>query len=331
VFEIRLCSLYSVLPLSEEQSTKQDVSCFITKLRASGKNTLKPLTLEVQFLEHHKTQYFDLHRKLQKIDYSQQTQAALQNFKTLLHLEIQLLLGCYVEWSVPLPQASADIDHPVLSTAGNYAYADESGGDAGQNSGAASPAAAAQAADPVATAPGVLTKDFTTWTPGTWELLPWDEIHLPKDPNVSICSVRSYMAIAMIMWYQPDLRLSQLRLWEQLMYAWNTTFHCDLHPNGLEKWQEDGPHAFNTEESKWLAETLCYFKRTPGRPARSGVRRALVSAPPPRQRHHLRQRQLRFLTVPVRTKVSKKHPETWQKARRQHPCHGEKTVCIPHP
>jgi hypothetical protein len=59
--------------------------------------------------------------------------------------------------------------------------------------------------------PGVLdVKDFTTWTPGTWELLPWEEIHLPKDPNVSICSVRSYMAIAMIMsvWYQSDLLLN---------------------------------------------------------------------------------------------------------------------------
>jgi hypothetical protein len=40
----------------------------------------------------------DLHRELQKIDYSQQTQAALQNFETLLLLEIQLLLGCDIEW-----------------------------------------------------------------------------------------------------------------------------------------------------------------------------------------------------------------------------------------
>jgi hypothetical protein len=140
----------------------------------------------------------------------------------------------------------------------------------GSTGGAASPATATQAADPAATAPGVLdVEDFTTWTPGTWELLQWDENHLPKDPNVSICSARSYMAIAMIMWYQPDLRLTQLRLWEELKYAWNTTFHCDLHPDWLEKWPEDRPHAFNSEESKWLAETLCYFNRTPGRPAHS--------------------------------------------------------------
>ncbi len=138
----------------------------------------------------------------------------MQNFKTLLLLEIQLLLGCKVEWSVSLPQASADIDHPVLSTAGNDADADESaeeggssgitasatpplaagtpsrgstGGDAGPDSGrgAASPAAAAQAVESAATAPGVLdVKDFRSWTPGTWELLPWDEIHFSKDPQM---------------------------------------------------------------------------------------------------------------------------------------------------
>jgi hypothetical protein len=65
-FEIRLRSLvsaYRVLPLNEEQSIKQDVACFITEWGASGKNTLKPLTLEVQFLEHHKMQYLDLHRE----------------------------------------------------------------------------------------------------------------------------------------------------------------------------------------------------------------------------------------------------------------------------
>jgi hypothetical protein len=59
------------------------------KWRAGGKNTSKPLTLDVQFLEHHTTQYLDLHRESPKIDYSPQTQAAaLQNFKTLLLLEI---------------------------------------------------------------------------------------------------------------------------------------------------------------------------------------------------------------------------------------------------
>ena len=73
VFNHRLRSLaptYNVLPLNEEQPTKLDIAGFITEWRAGGKNTFKPLTLDVQFLEHHKTQYLDLHRELQKIDSS---------------------------------------------------------------------------------------------------------------------------------------------------------------------------------------------------------------------------------------------------------------------
>ncbi len=88
--------------------------------------SLVPLTLDVQFLEHHKTQYLDLHRKLQKMDYSQQLQVALQNSKTLLLLEIQLLFGCDVEWSVPTQPDSAVAEPPVLSTAGEAADANDS-------------------------------------------------------------------------------------------------------------------------------------------------------------------------------------------------------------
>ncbi len=37
----------------------------------------------------------------------------------------------------------------------------------------------------------------------------------------------------------------------ELNYAWFATFHCDLYPNGLKKWQETGatgPHAFTKAE-----------------------------------------------------------------------------------
>ena len=108
--------------------------------KSSGKNSLKPLTLEVQCLKHHKTQYLDLHRELHKMDYSPQSQAAaLKNLKTRLLLEIQLLLGCDVEWSVPTPPDSAFAEPPVLSTAGDDADADESTEEGGSSSGAASP------------------------------------------------------------------------------------------------------------------------------------------------------------------------------------------------
>ncbi len=119
---------YRVTPVNEEQPTKLEVAGFITEWKSSGENSLKPLTLEVQSLEHHKTQYLDLHHELQKMDHhdSPQSQAALQNLNTLLLLEIQLLLGCDVEWSVPTPPDSAVADTSVLSTAGEGADADDS-------------------------------------------------------------------------------------------------------------------------------------------------------------------------------------------------------------
>jgi hypothetical protein len=52
------------------------------------------MKIDMQFLEHHRKQYLDLHAKLNRIDYSPQSEAALTNFKALLLPEISLLLGC---------------------------------------------------------------------------------------------------------------------------------------------------------------------------------------------------------------------------------------------
>ncbi len=67
------------------------VAGFITEWK--GESTLNSLKIELQFLDHHKMQFLDLHREMAKIEYSPQSEAALQNFKTLLLLEIALLLG----------------------------------------------------------------------------------------------------------------------------------------------------------------------------------------------------------------------------------------------
>ncbi len=68
--------------MNKEQSTILDIAGYFTEWKAKGKNTLSPMTVNVQFLEHQKTQYLDLHRELQKIEYSQQSEAAWQNFNT---------------------------------------------------------------------------------------------------------------------------------------------------------------------------------------------------------------------------------------------------------
>ncbi len=48
--------------------------------------------------------------------------------------------------------------------------------------------------------------DFTTWTPDTEALMDWDSSAFPSDAVINICTVRCYMAVAMIMLYQTELR-----------------------------------------------------------------------------------------------------------------------------
>ena len=71
------------------------VSGFLTEWSKS-KKVLKSMKLDMQFLDHHRQQFLDLHAELSKIEYSPQSEAALTKFKALLLLEIALL--CAAEW-----------------------------------------------------------------------------------------------------------------------------------------------------------------------------------------------------------------------------------------
>ncbi len=86
-FESRLRSnvdLHRVVAKVEELSTD---------ILIPGFSRLGPLKINLQFLEHHKDQFLEHHQELIKTNYGPQTNAALQNFKTLLKLEISLLMG----------------------------------------------------------------------------------------------------------------------------------------------------------------------------------------------------------------------------------------------
>ncbi len=118
---------------------------------------------------------------------------------------------------------------------------------------------------------------FTTWQPDTWDTVDYDKIQFPTDPMRSICSVRSYFAVAMILWHDPALREKHARTWDGLTAAWNATLHHhDLCSCALENRPEDGPHGFNAAESAWLAGTLRFLKHGPCMP--TSTRRRIVPA-----------------------------------------------------
>ena len=65
----------------DEGDTYINVSGFLAEWTKAKKN-LRPLKLGMQFLDHHRKQYLDLHAELSKIDYSPQSEAALTNFQS---------------------------------------------------------------------------------------------------------------------------------------------------------------------------------------------------------------------------------------------------------
>jgi hypothetical protein len=56
----------------EDENTCITVPGFIIEWKAKGKNTLKAMKVDLQFLHHHCMQYLDLHKELSKIKHSPQ-------------------------------------------------------------------------------------------------------------------------------------------------------------------------------------------------------------------------------------------------------------------
>jgi hypothetical protein len=325
-FERRICSLvpiHRVVPAGDgEDSTTISVLGFVVDAKVK-KKTFAPQKVEVQFLENHKTLYLDLHREFTKSEYAPQSEASLQNFKTLLMLEITILLGTDIEWATGSTGCATVADPPVLAPA---AAADD--GDASISEDSDAPGRAIRNAAAKASAPAIANADddtdfagggadaaaggggagapaapnaaedadrnvldmgdFMTWQPDTWVSVDYDKIQFPTDPMRSICSVRSYFAVAMILWHDPALREKHARTSDRLTAAWKATLHHDLCSRALQNWPEDGPHGFNAaDQSAWLSGTLHFLKHGPGRPTSSRRRvvpaaaAAAAAAPPP--------------------------------------------------
>jgi hypothetical protein len=212
------------------------------------------MKIDMQFLDHRRKLYLDLHAELIRINYSSQLKAALTNLKALLLLEISLLHGCDYDLSPPVACSVSEGEALGAGAAADDAdnSGEEQGGHAAAPAAVPAPAAAPAAASARAQSPAgiVDVNDFITWTLETWALLDWDSITFPTDPAINIRSVRYYLAVAMIMWYQADLRDKHKRVWDELNHVWLATFLCDLHAVGLEKWPETGPFALDKNQSK---------------------------------------------------------------------------------
>ena len=110
---------------------------FLVDAKAKAKKAFAHMQVEMQFLDTHENLYLELHRDFSKVAYAPQSEASLQNFQTLLIMEIGLMMGCDMDWGTANPDSAAIADTAVLPPA-----AGKDDGDNSEDSSADAPAAA---------------------------------------------------------------------------------------------------------------------------------------------------------------------------------------------
>ena len=77
------------------------------------------MTMDLQFLEHHKRQYLELSTDFASNSFKPKSRAALENMKDLVLLDLKILLGADIPWSHSgkQPDAPSDLAAAALSQA----------------------------------------------------------------------------------------------------------------------------------------------------------------------------------------------------------------------
>ena len=126
-------------------------------------------------------------------------------------------------------------------------------------------------------------RDFTTWTPETWELLDLSEISFPEDKPV--ISNKLFYPLAMIFSHSIEMRTKHKALHVQLCKAWVGHFGSTLTGKALGRPPNEGPYAFSAEEAKWCEGTLRFLQMGAAAVGTSvpslccGASRRLIEAP----------------------------------------------------
>ena len=67
---------------------------------------------------------------------------------------------------------------------------------------------------------------------------------------------QSYFALAMIFWYEQDIRVKYMEVWEALMQSWQDTFQFPLQGDNLKPPPSSGGNEFQDGELSWLRGTI---------------------------------------------------------------------------
>ena len=114
---------YRVICEDESQATTAIIKGIILNWKrrtAMAKQTTSEMTMELQFLEHHKKEYLELSTDFASISFMPESRVALENMKNLVLLDLRILLGADIPWAHvrKQPDAPSDLATAALSQAG---------------------------------------------------------------------------------------------------------------------------------------------------------------------------------------------------------------------
>jgi len=257
-------------------------------------------TIETQFLNEKKETYLQLSADFAIMRYSPKSKPALQQFISLLVLDIALLLGCDITWEKNTPPTPAQTvleagrasDDGDTSSASNDGGASPVVGIKGLEPGRRDEDCADAAVNPSTTTVQVAASlddddpifkinmdNYITWSPMNFDQIDFGYFKRKMPEGEKICTLRSYLAIAMILWYKQDIRAKYVDVWERLNKAWFETFNMPLQASDLAKPPTDGEYGFRDGELVWLLETYRFLSKPPKKDGAAPPRRSVREKP----------------------------------------------------
>jgi len=278
---------YRVICEDESQATTAIIKGIILNWKsrtAMARQTTSEMTMELQFLEHHKKEYLELSTDFASISFMPKSREALENMKNLVLLDLRILLGADIPWAHvgKQPDAPSDLATAALSQAGGgdddsvSSKDDAAVSESAALQAAALQAAAPDAASPEAVAPAPDPNNFLTWTHQNWEKVPFDLISFPSGQTP--LKTRTYYAVAVIFLNTVSLRVQHSTVWKELTAAWEETFGVPLSNESLGNPPSTGPNSFSADERAWCEQTRRFLiaggeSRAASPPRGEGARR----------------------------------------------------------
>ena len=120
--------------------------------------------------------------------------------------------------------------------------------------------------------------NYITWSPQTFHNLDFSQIHITEGMDFSM--LRSYFALAIILFYDKALQEKHKKLYGKLQKAWVNNFGTVIDDNTTAHPPTLGIKGFNEDEVTWLLHTRRFLKTQPSSIQRRSSKPVPTELPP---------------------------------------------------